>query len=214
MILGCLKCDAHASDAGDAFVYFGGSSMNNVVDVNLVLPEAGDIYDSFGGSVSDAGDVNNDGYADVIVGCEYCEVSGANAGDAFIYLGSASMSNVADLNLENPEADETNDHFGHSVSSAGDANGDGYDDVIVGCLICDAHTDSGGDAFVYFGGASMNALVDVDLASPEPAFVDEYFGWTVSAAGDVNNDGRDDVVVGCHTCDGNGSDAGGAFVYR
>jgi hypothetical protein len=77
----------------------------------------------FGCSVSDAGDVNNDGYADVIVGgCNY----NANTGRAYIYYGGSSMNSTADVTMT---GEGINNHFSFSVSSAGDVNNDGYDDV-------------------------------------------------------------------------------------
>jgi hypothetical protein len=83
------------------------------------------VNQKFGYSVSTAGDVNGDGYADVIVGAPgYL----SNTGRAYIYYGGPSMNNIADVILTGEAADN---YFGHSVSTAGDVNGDGYADVIV-----------------------------------------------------------------------------------
>ena len=87
----------------------------------------------------------------------------------------------------------SNTHFGQSVSSAGDVNGDGYSDVIVG-----APTDlnSAGKVYIYFGGINMDTTADLILIGEG---ISNTFGYSVSGAGDVNNDGYDDIIVGCYT---------------
>ena len=84
---------------------------------------------SFGSSVSTAGDVNGDGYSDVIVGAAGYS---SGTGRAYIYFGGASIDNVADVIMTG----EASSEFGSSVSTAGDVNGDGYADVIVERVIC------------------------------------------------------------------------------
>ena len=76
--------DAGGSDAGRAYIYFGGTSMDNTADVIMTGEAAGDY---FGYSVSTAGDVNGDGYSDVIVGATVNDAGGSNAGRAYIYFG-------------------------------------------------------------------------------------------------------------------------------
>ena len=106
--------------------------------------ESNQAYAQLGYSVSSAGDVNGDGYSDVIVGAYYYDNGQTDEGAAFIYHGSSSgLSTTAATQLESNQA---NAQFGISVSSAGDVNGDGYSDVIVG-----AHYYDNGAAFVYLG---------------------------------------------------------------
>ncbi|MBN1781097.1 FG-GAP repeat protein [bacterium] len=162
-------------------IYFGGSSMNNTADVTMVGEGT---HNYFGYSVSVAGDVNNDNYDDVIVGAYQYDLF---TGRAYIYYGAPDMDDLPDVTLTGEGPD---DYFGYSVSNAGDVNNDGYDDVIVGANYYASET---GRAYIFFGGASMNSTADVILTGES---VDNYFGCSVSDAGDVNNDNYDDVIVG------------------
>ncbi|MEZ4824328.1 MAG: integrin alpha [Ignavibacteria bacterium] len=150
---------AYSSNTGRAYIYFGGSSMNNVADVTMTGPGAGG---DFGISVSSAGDVNGDGYSDVIAGAS--EFSG-RTGRAYIYLGGASMDNIADVIVT---GEATNNQFGYSVSSAGDVNGDGFSDVIVGAFEYSGYT---GRAYLYFGGVSMDNSADLTMTGKHQMIV-------------------------------------------
>ncbi|MDP3683484.1 MAG: integrin alpha, partial [Ignavibacteria bacterium] len=85
--------------------------------------------DQFGFSVSPAGDVNGDGFADVIIGAASNDAGGSNAGRAYLYFGSLIINSVPDRVFTGANID---DNLGYSVSTAGDVNGDGYDDIIIG----------------------------------------------------------------------------------
>ena len=137
----------------------------------------------FGWTVSDAGDVNNDGYDDVIVGAEGYNSS---TGRAYIYFGSSLIDNTADVVLT---GEKKENYFGRYLSEAGDVNNDGYDDVIVGAPFFDSDH---GRAYVYFGGSPMDNTADVIITSGIP----NYLGCSVSTAGDVNKDGYDDIIIG------------------
>ena len=155
--------------------------MDNTEDVTMT-GEA--ISNFFGVSVSSAGDVNGDGFSDVIVGAYRYS---SDTGRAYIYFGGTSMDNIADVTMTGV-AEFTN--FGISVSSAGDVNGDSYSDVIVGAV---GYSSSTGRAYIFLGGASMNNTADVTMTG-ETTF--NEFGESVSSAGDVNSDGYSDVIVG------------------
>jgi hypothetical protein len=157
---------------GSAYIYFGGEDMDTIVD--LVLKGDFESINYFGSSVSSAGDVNNDGYDDVIVGAYLFPSNGR----AYIYYGGETMDDCADVVLQ---GQASYGNFGYSVSSAGDVNNDGYDDVIVG-------VDYWVGSYVYFGGSNMDHTPDIVLSN----------GQSVSSAGDVNNDGYDDVIVGSY----------------
>ncbi|MBX7041524.1 MAG: FG-GAP-like repeat-containing protein [Ignavibacteria bacterium] len=181
---------------GRAYIFYGGTSMNNIADVTMT-GEA--IEDYFGEPVSTAGDVNGDGYSDVIVGAAgYMQ----GIGRAYIYFGGASMNNITDVTIT---IGVTGDIPVVSASSAGDVNGDGYSDVIIGDFQYSAGT---GRASIYLGGAAMNNIADVTMIGEETS---NEFGYSVSGAGDVNNDGYDDVIVGARHYGANNKGRGYIF---
>jgi hypothetical protein len=139
----------------------------------------------FGNSVATAGDVNGDGYADVIVGAPCYDLGASNGGRAFVYHGAAAGLNT------NPNwttwGNQTNALFGNAVATAGDVNGDGYADVIVGAYWYDNGQFDEGGAFVYHGSAA--GLSTTPNWTAEGNQIQAFFGNAVATAGDVNGDG-------------------------
>ncbi len=159
-------------------------------------------------SVGTAGDVNGDGYDDVIVGAFFYDNGQTNEGAAFLYLGSAS--GLATEYSWMTEGNEAVALAGRSVGTAGDVNGDGYDDVIVGLPTLD----DGGGAWVFYGSA-MGLSATPDWTAHSDQFSSSDFGISVGTAGDVNGDGYDDVIVGAHLYDSPGFiQDGRAYVYH
>ncbi len=164
---------------GRAYIYYGGSVMDNIADVTFTGEFAGE---SFGYSVSKAGDVNGDGFSDVIISALY---GGSNAGEVYIFFGGSPMNNVADISIL---GENSGDNFGKSVSNAGDMNGDSYDDFIVGAS---SYSSGSGKTYIYFGGSNINTFADLIITGQSG----DFLGQSVSDAGDVNSDGFSDVIV-------------------
>jgi len=163
----------------------------------------------FGVSVSAAGDIDGDGYGDLIVGARRApSSSGAGAGRAYVFLGSATgVTTTAHWVLTGVDL---GDDFGRAVASAGDFDGDGYGDIVVGAQFAPMNSVIG-RAYVYRGGTSAtppSPMVVLDGGS-----LAGNFGYSVALAGDINADGYADVVVGA-PYSGTGSPApGAAYVF-
>ncbi|MBL7732136.1 MAG: FG-GAP repeat protein [Chitinophagaceae bacterium] len=192
---------------GAGFVYHGSPAGINSTAAARVESNQVDAYMS---SVAGAGDVNGDGYSDVIAGAYAYDNGQSGEGASFIYHGSAAgVSTTAALRLEINQASA---QFGSSVSCAGDINGDGYSDVIIGSPAYDNGENNEGGAFVYLGSATgINSATGTILQSNQ---VSARLGASVAAAGDVNGDGYSDVIAGAFLYDNGETDEGGAFVYH
>ncbi len=172
-------------DAGHAHIYLGGASPATTPDLVLSGEAPGDHF----GIVSSAGDMNGDGYADVVVGAPFNDAGGLEAGRAYVYFGGAAMDSIADLTLTGAAA---GDVFGYAARTAGDVNGDGYDDLVIGAYGSDAGGTNTGRAYIYFGGPSPDATPDLILTG---TVAGGMFGASVGTAGDMNGDGYADVLV-------------------
>ncbi len=208
---------------GESFVVFGSSSgfdaSLSVADLNgsngFKLTGATD--NGTGASVSSAGDLNNDGVDDLIIGAYRANNF---TGESYVVFGSQTEF---DPNVDLSNLDGTNGFVingvharglsGISVSEAGDVNGDGIDDVIIGARHADANGKSSGEAYVVFGssegfGASLDlsSLDGTNGFSLQGVDVLDNSGGSVSAAGDINGDGLDDIIIGAASADPNGLD--------
>ncbi len=191
---------AHQAEynAGRVYIYFGGTEPDNNADL-ILLGESENAH--FGVSVNGAGDLNSDGFDDIIIG------RGANSvyQKCWIYFGGNNPDTIADVILTGVD---NSDQFGFRVSGAGDVNNDDFDDVIVTDF---GYNNDNGQAYIYYGGTVMDTVCDVVLS---PNVVDTvygvYFGNAVSGAGDVNNDGFDDVIIGSWLDD---NSTGAAYIF-
>ena len=147
VIVGAPLYDNGQEDVGRAFVYYG--SESGLGSTPAWTAESDQEASAFGYSVSTAGDVNGDGFADVIVGAPQYDNGQVWQGRAFVYYGSES--GLATTSAWTAESDQAEAWFGLSVSTAGDVNGDGYADVIVGAP---AQSPGEGRIFVYYGSSS------------------------------------------------------------
>jgi hypothetical protein len=184
----------YGGSMGCVYVFFGGSPMDNVADVK----SAGkNLIGNLGTRIASAGDVNADGYDDVISG-EF----GGNA--VYLYYGGKTMDGVADLTITDSESS----YRLASVASAGDVNGDGYSDVIIGSY----QYASRGRAFIFLGGSAMDSVPDVIFEGEDfgSNLSSSQFGISVASARDVNGDGYGDVIIGAFKYPDTG---GRAYIY-
>jgi len=172
--------------------------------------EGGQLDAALGTSVAGAGDVNGDGFDDVIVGAPGFDNGEADEGAAFLFLGTASGLETAPA--WSAESDQAGARFGISVSSAGDVNGDGLSDLLVGASLYDVTTTNEGRAYLYLGGAGGPTLSPVKVLSGDQASAE--YGSSVAGAGDVDGDGAGDLLVGAPRYDNGNSDEGRAYAYE
>ncbi len=205
--------------------------------------------DQTGRSVSGAGDVNGDGFADLIVGAPSGDNGGLSAGEAYVVFGKADsfgspdsanrrvidLTTLAEADGFIIQGDATRNYAGRSVSGAGDVNGDGYADLLVGAPGPIVGPTTVGEAYVVFGKASgfgsavsmddpaggspiMRRVIDLTTLAEADGFIiqgdmdRDRAGESVSAAGDLNGDGYADLIVGAPRGDDGGGDAGEAYV--
>jgi len=184
-----------------------------------------DRSDFSGTSVSNAGDINGDGFDDVIIGAFGADPNGISAaGESYVVFGAAggfapSLSLAALDGTNGFRIDGINsfDFSGRSVSSAGDVNGDGFDDIIIGALFADPNGNNvAGESYVIFGAAggfapslSLAALDGTNGFRIDGIDESDNSGRSVSSAGDVNGDGFADIIIGATDGDVNGGDPNG-----
>lgn len=185
---------------GTAFVFHGSAAGIVTVPATILQPNLTQCY--FGQSVSTAGDINGDGYADVMVGAIQFSNGHLNEGATFVYLGG--VTGVSSSSFLRYESNTINGQMGESVSTAGDVNGDGYSDMVVGIPNAER-------VQVYHGGTYN--------VSTSPAFTrasgstNALLGAATANAGDVNGDGYSDAIFGAPGASNGQANEGLAFVH-
>ena len=201
--------DNGQTDEGRVYVYHGGST--GLSESAAVTAESNQASAQFGFSVATAGDANGDGYSDVIVGANLYDNGQTDEGRASLFLGSSG--GVSGSASWTAESDQASAHFGRAVATAGDVNGDGYSDAIVGAWNYDNGQTDEGRAYIYHGVTGSVGLGTSSAWTTESNQASAKYGISVATAGDVNGDGYADVVVGASLYDNGESDEGRAFVY-
>ncbi|MCF2497505.1 FG-GAP-like repeat-containing protein [Dyadobacter chenhuakuii] len=207
IIVGASLFDNGDVDEGAAFIYHG--SVNGLMPTFTTALEINKEQAKFGFSVSTAGDVNGDGYDDVVVGAPLFENGQENEGAVFVYYGSnLGVSKIGQTKIE---GNKTGIELGLSVSNAGDTNGDGFGDIVIGVIFYSNNEQEEGAAFIYNGSAAGLLINSVKVLESNQAFA--WFGYSTSGAGDVNSDGFADIIVGAQFYDNIYTDAGAATIF-
>jgi hypothetical protein len=207
LLVGAPLQGGEVKDAGAAFVYYGDETGFAQQPGWQAAGEQ--VGEWFGCAVADAGDIDGDGFSDVAVGASHYSNGENDEGGVFFFAGSGD--GLADSTTWSVEGDTTASGFGYSLARAGDVNGDGYSDVIVGAFRYSNGEEEEGRAVVYYG--SPHGPFEDFSWTAEGDQVGAWFGYSVAGAGDVNLDGFSDVVIGAPYYDGGQTDEGAAFLY-
>jgi len=191
-------------DEGKIYLFFGKSNnwQNNIncsmADVMFFGEVAGD---ETGGKVSNAGDINNDGYCDFLISSTNNDQAGSYAGKVYLFFGKSSNWNT-EINCSDANAsfigESLENRAGWSISGAGDVNSDGFDDFLIGAPFNDENGYRSGKTYLFFGKETdWNQNVNCSEANVSFLGETEYLlsGSSVSSAGDINNDNYDDILI-------------------
>ncbi|MGB3403611.1 MAG: Ig-like domain-containing protein [Microcoleaceae cyanobacterium] len=233
IIISAIQADPNGlTNAGEVYIIFGNNTgfpanfelsdlngsngfiINGIADGGLL-----------GFSISDAGDINNDGIDDIILGAAFADVNGVeNAGVAYIIFGGDNFGASFDLSqldgrngftLNNSRLGN-NARLGNAANNLGDVNGDGIDDILITAPFADANGFTNtGISYVVFGSPDFNASLDLSQLNGTNGFIingidiDDTAGRSAAGAGDINADGLNDIIIGAAFADGNGNENAG-----
>src|SRR4030095_11349655 len=181
----------------------------NAADADAII-SAEAFGDNLGFSVASAGDVNNDGFDDIIVGARSNDANGIQAGRVYLFYGPISGS-LADTDADAIISGAAFDEVGRSVAGVGDLNGDGFDDILIGTDIAGGSFQ--GQAFLFNGPLSGERDASSADAIITGSFSNESFAAGAATGGDVNKDGLQDTIVGPPPFALNGPHTGRAYIF-
>jgi hypothetical protein len=235
LIVGAWRADSNGSASGSSYVVFGRrtgvfesaialSSLDGNTGFRLDGVAADDLS---GASVSAAGDINSDGFDDLVIGALDADPNGNPSGSSYVVFGRSSVFTSA-MNLSSLDGFTgfrldgvaAYDRSGIAVSGAGDINGDGIDDLLIGAHGADVNGVSSGSSYVVFGRSTNSFGSAISLATLDGSTgfrLDgvaalDFSGSAVSAAGDINGDGVDDLIIGAFGAAPNGNSSGSTYV--
>lgn len=186
------------------------SSQRWMMTPEHITASDGEIDDLFSISLAMTGDINDDGFPDMVIGASEDDDNGMNAGAAYVYYGSAQGIDPTREDKLLASDGDSHDDFGGAVAEAGDVDGDGFIDILVGAYADEEIDAYSGAVYLYYGGSGgIDTLRELKIMASDGGW-NHYFGAAASSAGDINNDGYADILV---TATGAAGGDGAAYVY-
>ena len=205
--------DGEAADEGKVFIYHGSAEGFGAAPFLTLDNPDGQEGGYFGRGLAAGGDLNGDGFSDVVVGAPLQDVTAADEGKVFVYYGSAAGLPSAPSSVLAHPAPEEGAYFGIALALLADADGNGCDELATGASKQDGVASDQGSVYIYYGaGTGPTAPPGLTLSNPASQS-DGHFGFALASAGDVNGDGYGDLLVGAHDQDSGAEDEGNVFVY-
>jgi hypothetical protein len=212
ILIGAYGVDDGAGGAGATFLFEGPLASGLITLSSADAQLNGELNgDNSGWDVANAGDVNADGYDDIVIGAPLYDYSSNNSiGAAYLVLGG--VSGTVDLSVAAAKfiGEDSGDRAGYSVDGMGDMEGDGYDDLVIGAPYADSKS---GYTYVVYGPVSGTNFLADSGAVFEGEANNDFAGRSVSGAGDINNDGFRDILMGARGEGSAGNDAGALYIY-
>ncbi len=229
IVIGARFSDTLGPSSGSAYVVFGRSKTAPVELSEIGAGEqleglairGEDADDQAGVCVAGIGDVDGDGFGDVMVGADQAEGQGVLAGRAYVVSGKLPGAPIALADVAQGvggvviDAEDKIQFAGHAVSSAGDVNGDGFKDLLLGAYGVKAQGTFSGRSYIIYGPLSENIALgknnNYGVSIDGEAELD-FSGHALAGGGDINGDGLDDVIIGAYGADPNGDNSGRVYV--
>lgn len=208
-VVGAPGDNAAGIQAGAAYFWYGGEGLTVEPASEWRPTRSARAYDQFGWSAACIGDVNDGGVDDWAIGAPCGTTGDAEPGFVYVYFGEEPLTQTP-LLITGQAAD---DRFGFSIAAAGDFDGDGTDDFIVGAPFNNSPNEDQGAAYVIFGNSTESSIGLGDALKLTAGNAGDHFGWSVTGVGDFLG-GDPCVAVGAPQNDARGLEAGAVYVYE
>ncbi len=195
LAIGATGDDSGGTSAGKVYFITGSGTGNLDLSAAYANFVGESTSDGAGAALAGAGDVSGDGKPDILIGSPSRSSSAGR-----VYLLTSVAAGTTDLSVASAilSGESSTDYAGRTVDNAGDVNGDGYDDILTGAYGDDDGGSSAGAAYIVLGPQTGSSSLSAADAKLYGASSSDYLGYTVAGAGDVNDDGYDDILAGAY----------------